>query len=287
MSTGGVSGRRNRGAGRATAAGPGLRARSRAGHHDVQPYLLLVQDGGPCGLPGWPWRLPRPSGTARPAERGLLASNPARGGRTGRAGSRRADAPGADRQPALDEPDIGRVLRRLPPMGPRDRAPALDHWRTHWPSRCAPSSTAPPTARNASATAMHAPCCARWKAGCRPMPMRRAGCWPCCWTACTAPACCRRRPVAPAAPRGWPDGARAHQRTGRVVLEDLALSFELLRLVNSAQVRGGQVSGSGPGADRAPVDRDDGLDGVRRAALALREWPGPCSTRPPRPNCSA
>ncbi|HRC39439.1 MAG TPA: HDOD domain-containing protein, partial [Rubrivivax sp.] len=31
-----------------------------------------------------------------------------------------------------------------------------------------------------------------------------------------------------------------------VVLQDLALSFEMLRLVNSAQVRGAQIAGSGP-----------------------------------------
>jgi non-specific serine/threonine protein kinase len=60
-----------------------------------------------------------------------------------------------------------------------------------------------------------------------------------------------------------------------VVLEDLALSFEMLRLVNSAQVRGAQVSGSGPVLTVRRAIAMMGLDGVRRAALALRPWPGP------------
>ena len=60
-----------------------------------------------------------------------------------------------------------------------------------------------------------------------------------------------------------------------VVLEDLALSFELLRLVNTAQVRGAQVAGSGPVLTVRRAIAMLGLDGVRRAALALRDWPGP------------
>lgn len=60
-----------------------------------------------------------------------------------------------------------------------------------------------------------------------------------------------------------------------VVLEDLALSFELLRTVNTAQVRGAQVSGSGPVLTVRRAIAMIGLDGVRRAALGLRGWPGP------------
>ena len=59
------------------------------------------------------------------------------------------------------------------------------------------------------------------------------------------------------------------------MLEDLALSFELLRLVNSAQVRGAQISGSGPVLTVRRAIAMLGMDGVRRAALALRPWPGP------------
>lgn len=60
-----------------------------------------------------------------------------------------------------------------------------------------------------------------------------------------------------------------------VVLQDLALAFELLRGVNTAQVRGAQVSGSGPVLTVRRAISLLGLDGVRRAALGLRPWPGP------------
>lgn len=60
-----------------------------------------------------------------------------------------------------------------------------------------------------------------------------------------------------------------------VVLQDVALSFELLRSVNSAQVRGGQPAGSGAVLTVRRAIAMVGLDGVRRAALGLRPWPGP------------
>jgi eukaryotic-like serine/threonine-protein kinase len=59
------------------------------------------------------------------------------------------------------------------------------------------------------------------------------------------------------------------------VLEDIALTFELLRLVNSAQVRGAAVSSDGPVLMLRRAIAMLGLDGVRRAALSLRPWPGP------------
>ena len=80
-----------------------------------------------------------------------------------------------------------------------------------------------------------------------------------------------------------------------VVLQDLALAFELLRWVNSAQVRGAQAAGSGPVLTIRRAIAMLGLDGVRRAALGLRAWPGPlagscgagaadtCSTMPSAP----
>jgi eukaryotic-like serine/threonine-protein kinase len=60
-----------------------------------------------------------------------------------------------------------------------------------------------------------------------------------------------------------------------VVLQDLALAFELLRWVNSAQVRGALAAGSGPVLTIRRAIAMLGLDGVRRAALGLRAWPGP------------
>ena len=86
----------------------------------------------------------------------------------------------------------------------------------------------------------------------------------------------RHAGVLPSLPGG---GARAARLTslegGRtneladVVLEDPALAFELLRLVNSAQVRGTQVAGSGPVLTVRRAIAMVGMDGVRHAATAL------------------
>jgi eukaryotic-like serine/threonine-protein kinase len=65
------------------------------------------------------------------------------------------------------------------------------------------------------------------------------------------------------------------EELAQVVLRDPALSFELLRAVNSAQVRGTQVSGNGPVLTVRRAIAMVGLDGVRRSALGLRHWPGP------------
>ena len=65
------------------------------------------------------------------------------------------------------------------------------------------------------------------------------------------------------------------EELAQVVLRDPALSFELLRSVNSAQVRGTQVAGNGPVLTVRRAIAMVGLDGVRRGALALRDWPGP------------
>jgi len=62
-----------------------------------------------------------------------------------------------------------------------------------------------------------------------------------------------------------------------VVLQDLALAFELLRWVNSAQVRSKQAAGSGPVLTIRRAIAMLGLDGVGRAARGRRSWPGPLS----------
>ncbi|MBL8333599.1 MAG: HDOD domain-containing protein [Rubrivivax sp.] len=60
-----------------------------------------------------------------------------------------------------------------------------------------------------------------------------------------------------------------------VLLEDVALAFELLRVVNTAQVRGAQISGNGAVLTIRRAIAMVGLEGVRRVALSLRTWPGP------------
>lgn len=60
-----------------------------------------------------------------------------------------------------------------------------------------------------------------------------------------------------------------------VVLGDMALAFELLRLVNGATVHGASVASDGPVLMLRRAIAMLGLEGVRRAALSLRPWPGP------------
>lgn len=86
----------------------------------------------------------------------------------------------------------------------------------------------------------------------------------------------------PASPGGAERAARlALMERGRtdelaeVLLDDVALAFDLLRVVNTAQFRGTQVSGNGPVLTVRRAIAMLGLDGVRRVALALRPWPGP------------
>lgn len=57
-----------------------------------------------------------------------------------------------------------------------------------------------------------------------------------------------------------------------VVVEDPALAYELLRIVNSAE-----IASNGPILTVRRAIAMIGLEGVRRAALALRAWPGPMS----------
>ena len=54
------------------------------------------------------------------------------------------------------------------------------------------------------------------------------------------------------------------------ILQDMALSFELLRQVNSAQVQGTQMAGSGPVLTIRRAIALVGLNGIRQAASALR-----------------
>lgn len=68
------------------------------------------------------------------------------------------------------------------------------------------------------------------------------------------------------------------QRTDDIaeqVLRDMALTFELLRTLNSAQVQGTQIAGNGPVLTLRRIISLIGINGVRLASNALRAWPGP------------
>lgn len=59
-----------------------------------------------------------------------------------------------------------------------------------------------------------------------------------------------------------------------IVLEDIGLSFELLRQANSAAVRGAMGAGGGSILTVRRAIALLGLEGVRRAAQVMRPWPG-------------
>lgn len=86
----------------------------------------------------------------------------------------------------------------------------------------------------------------------------------------------------PAMPGGAARAARMatmeRERTvelAEVVLQDVGLTFEMLRNVNGPKVRGAMGAGNGPILTIRRAIAMVGLDGVRRAAQALRPWPGP------------
>jgi eukaryotic-like serine/threonine-protein kinase len=72
------------------------------------------------------------------------------------------------------------------------------------------------------------------------------------------------------------DGRRGDE-IAEEILPDMALSFELLRTVNTAQVQGTQSAGNGPVLTLRRAIALIGINGVRAAANGLRAWPGPLS----------
>ncbi len=178
-------------------------------------------------------------------------------------------------QPALDEPDAGKVAERLPPQGreilrlpfatPRPVPEALRVIVNRATDRQERQRY-----RSARTLAHALDGWRRAQAGNDGGPLallleriRIAG-------------------VLPASPGGAERAARlALMERGRtdelaeVLLEDVALALELLRAVNTAQVRGAQVSGAGPVLTVRRAIAMLGLEGVRRVALALKPWPGP------------
>ncbi len=243
------------------------------GHHDLQPYLLLLDDEGRVRLAGLEVASEAPADQAG-VEPGAL----------------RAQRDAAQRDvlalgillhqvlvgtPALDEADTGQVIDRLPPLG---REIVRLPWTLPQPlpeplraiANRATDRQERQRYRNARTLARALEGWLQIEAGGASGPLallqdklRAAG-------------------VLPSQPGAAQQAARLAlmetQHTSAladVVLNDLALAFELLRAVNTAQVRGGQVSGNGPVLTVRRAIAMLGLEGVRRAALALRPWPGP------------
>ncbi len=242
-------------------------------HHDIQPFMMLVSDSGQL----------RVAGLAVASELAARQAAAAASEATARQGQRAA----AERDvlatgvmlhamlaggPALEEPDIARVVDRLPPLG-RDivRLPWQTSHRIPEPLRAivnrATDRQERQRYRNARTLlrALEGWLQAEGAAGAGPLALladrlRSAG-------------------VLPSGPGAAARVARLtmmeSQRTfelAEVVLEDFALSFEMLRLANGAQAR---AAGSGPVLTVRRAIAMLGLEGVRRSALALRDWPGP------------
>jgi len=234
-------------------------------HHDIQPFLILVGEGGQLRLAGLAVA-PAPQaeaggrqGQQAAAERDLLATGVLMHGLLAGA-------------PALDEPDVGRVVDRLPPQG-RDivRLPWQTRHRIAEPLRAivnrATERQERQRYRNARTLlrALEGWLQAESAAGAGPLALlsdrlRTAGVLP------SSPGAAAR-----VARLALMEGQRTFE-LAEVVLEDFALSFEMLRLANTAQARS---AGSGPVLTVRRAIAMLGLEGLRRAALALREWPGP------------
>jgi non-specific serine/threonine protein kinase len=254
-------------------------------HGDVQPAMVLIDDQGQARLAGLE------VASESPAAMALAAAAAGSGTMASQLSTQRAAAErdvlatglllhgmlaGA---PALEEPDIGRALVRLPPFG---REIVRLPWTTGHPVaeplraivNRATDRQERQRYRNAR-TLLHA--LEGWLQaestteggvlGLLADKLRAAG-------------------VLPASAGAGAQAARLammererNNELAEVILDDLALSFELLRAVNTAQVRGAQVSGGGAVLTVRRAIAMVGLDGVRRAALGLRPWPGPLDER--------
>lgn len=256
-------------------------------HGDVQAHLVLVVESGPARLMGLEVGLgpvEAAQGGARTDSAETLANADRLRGQ--REGAQRDVLAlglllhrGLTGQAPLDESDTGKVIDRMPPLG-RDlvRLP----WTTPRPVPDALRAIANRATdrqerqRYRSArTLIHAlegwlRADAAIEGGALALLLDRL----------------HAVGVLPASPGGADRAARValmeRERTfelAEVVLQDPALSFELLRAVNTAQVRGAQLSGAGPVLTVRRAIAMLGMDGVRRAALALRPWPGPLDER--------
>lgn len=245
-----------------------------AAHHDLQPWWLLVDDDQRVSVLGL-----EVAGALRPS-----ATQP--GGLDELRAVR--DAGGHDLlalglvahwalagQPALDEPDIGRAAARMPPQGSEIvRLPWSVPRPIPEPLRAIVNRA---TDRQERHRYLNARTLQRALEGWIKTTTEQDG-------GPLALLLDRLRQVGtlPALPGGADrvahlalmDSARTSDMAD-IVLEDIALSFELLRMVNNAQVGGARVSGDGPVLMLRRAIAMMGLEGVRRAALSLRRWPGP------------
>lgn len=246
-------------------------------HHDLQPYLVLLSDSGQLRLMGLEVALDDGAhrGGAGLDTRLLAAQRDAAQRDVLAFGLLLHQALAGT--PALEEPDIGRAMLQMPPWG---REIVRLPWGTAQPiPEPLRAIVNRATDRQERQRYRNARTLARALQGWIQTNSESSG-------GPLALLLDRLHTVGllPASPGAADRAARValmeRERTielAEIVLQDPALTFEMLRAVNTAQVRGGQVAGTGPVLTVRRAIAMLGLDGVRRAALALRPWPGPLS----------
>ena len=243
-------------------------------HLDVQPHTLLINEQG---RPRW-MALGVAAESSRPADAGL-EQNPLQAQRKDAARDLLQSGVLMHRwlagQPALDEPDAARVAARLPPQG-HD----IVHlpWETPQPipealRAIVNRSTASQERQRYHSTRTLLRALDGWRQaqaldsggplGLLLDRLHSVGHLP------AMPGLAGR-----VANMTSLEGQHADEMTEQV-LQDMALSLELLRRVNSAQLRGTLLAENGPVLAIRRSIALLGVDGVRNAANALRLWPGP------------
>lgn len=243
-------------------------------HHDLQPYLVLVDDQGKVSLAGIEVTIEAVSGQGAGRGRSAVEQGALRAQRD--AAEHDVLAAGLilhhtlSGQAPLDERDIGKVIERLPPMGNEVvRLP----WTTAYPIPEVLRAIANRASdRQERQRYRNARTFERALDGWLQSDENSGG-----GALGTLLERLNTVGLLPGSSGGAERAARLalmdKQRTNELaaaVIDDLALSFELLRLVNSAQLN----SGSPVLTVRRAIAML-GLDGVRKAALSLRQWPGP------------
>lgn len=252
-------------------------------HHDIQPHMLLLGEQGQVRLMGLAVAMPgfaaEPGRGSSGSARNLVDTDQLRAQR--HAAERDVLALGVvlqqllAAQPVLGEPDVGMVIDRMPPLG-------RDIVRLPW---TLPRPVAEPlraianraTDRQERQRYRNARTLSRALGGWLESESAQGG-------DPHAALLERVRQIGalPAAPGGAARATRLatldRERTNelaRLVLRDLALSFELLRAVNAGPARGSSLGAGGPVLTVRRAIAMLGVEGVRRASAGLRAWPGP------------
>jgi len=250
-------------------------------HRDLQTHMLLLSEQGTVRVMGFEVALDDPADAEVPTIARNLSVDPSQLRQQRDAAVRDVLALGVVMhhllvgQPAFEEPDVGRVIERLPPQG-------QEFVRLPWSMpRPVPEPLRAIVNRSTDRQERHryrnARTFAHALSGWLDSEAQQGG-------GPQALLLDRVRTLGPLpASRGGNIRAARLMRMERertnelaeLVLRDLALAFELLRLVNTAKVRGTQVAGNGPVLTVRRAIAMIGLEGVQRAVQGLRPWPGP------------